>query len=262
VVVRERADERLVSDLEAVLADVGALLVRAQKYRGVPEQVALRAEALALGDTARRHHRRDTLDPAAARDLLAAAKDLLARGRRLLARVHASEPYRAAVAAHAAGEQATLARVLPAVFEGLEPAPSAPDLFHAVAWTRRGRPRRPLDVAADAARLHAEGIEAEGDDLTPGTDPDLPVVTLASERPDDEPVVLHFPAAALPVALYRLADTGAHLAYVRRLRASGRVLLAPDLGPDVIEVVPVDYPRYRADLAAALAAAGVPVTHG
>src|SRR5437870_2399153 len=99
-------DEALVGELEAAVADTGALLVRAQKYRrgAGPEGSALAREALALGDAARRLHRRDALDAAAATRLLDEAHALAARLRALIAAVREAPEYRAAVAAHAAGD--------------------------------------------------------------------------------------------------------------------------------------------------------------
>src|SRR5437773_495493 len=81
------------------------------------------------GDEARRLHRRDALDAAAARRLLAEAGALAERLRALLAEVRAGADYRAAVVAHRAGDRATLARLLPAIFAGLEPAPAPGDLL-------------------------------------------------------------------------------------------------------------------------------------
>src|SRR5206468_3705568 len=80
--------------------------------------------ALALGDEARRLHRRDALDAAGAARLLAEARALAERLRALLDEVRAGPDYRAAVAAHRAGDRAALARLLPAIFAGLELAPA------------------------------------------------------------------------------------------------------------------------------------------
>jgi len=82
-------DEGLVTELESAIADSGALVVRAQKYRrgAGPEGAALLGAALALGDEARRLHRRDALDAAAAAHLLAGARALAERLQALLAEV-------------------------------------------------------------------------------------------------------------------------------------------------------------------------------
>src|SRR5262245_55952643 len=99
-------DEALVGALEAAVADVGALVVRVERYRrGVgPEGAALRAEALALGDEARRRHRAATLDDAHATRLLEHARRLADRLRALAAGVVASGDYRAARTAYASGD--------------------------------------------------------------------------------------------------------------------------------------------------------------
>src|SRR5207249_9969031 len=104
-------DEALVGELEAAIADIGALLVRVRKYRHgqTGDGAALLDEALALGDRARRLHRHEALDPAAARALLAEVAALAARLQRLLSAVRAAPEYRAAVAAYAAHHAAALA---------------------------------------------------------------------------------------------------------------------------------------------------------
>ena len=142
-------DEGLVTELESAIADSGALVVRAQKYRrgAGPEGAALLGAALALGDEARRLHRRDALDAAAAAPLLAEARALAERLQALLAEVRAGVDYRAAVVAHRAGDRATLVRLLPAIFAGLEPAPAPGDLSYMI---ERYTPNEALLARADA----------------------------------------------------------------------------------------------------------------
>src|SRR5215470_17474999 len=116
-------DETLVGELESAIADVGALLVRAQKYRrgAGPEGEALAREALAVGDAARRMHRREALDEAAVRALLGEAHRVGDALRALVDAVRADARYTRAVAAHRAGAAAVLAPLLPEIFAGLEP---------------------------------------------------------------------------------------------------------------------------------------------
>jgi len=252
-------DEAVVGELEAAIADVGALLVRVRKYRRgqTGAGATLLDEALALGDRARRLHRHEALDAAAARALLAEAEALVARGRELLAAVRATPEYRAAVAAHAAGDAAALAAALPAIFVGLEAVGGRPDLFYPVAWQRRGKPRAVADIVAEVQRCRDDGLPAEGDDVAPGTDPELPAVVLQGEAPPDEPVVLRCSAAMRGQPIYRLADTGEVLVYAPRLRAPFTVLLR-DTSAGEDDDAPLD-PAWRTALGAALAAAGVPV---
>lgn len=252
-------DEALITELETAVADVGGLLVRAQKYRrgaGL-EGTALYREALALGDRARRLHRADVVERATTAALLAEARGLEARVRGFVAEVHADPAYRAAVAAHAAGDQATLARLLPDVFAGLEAVPFPAPLFHALAWRRRGRPRAPAELAADAARLAADGIPADDDALAPGVDPSLPAVGLRAEPPDDEPVALRI-GGPLGAPVHRLADTDDYLVYVPRLRAPVVAVVRTALAADDTEGV-ADWTAYRDALADALRAAGLAV---
>ena len=257
-------DEGLVTELESAIADSGALVVRAQKYRrgAGPEGAALLGAALALGDEARRLHRRDALDAAAAAHLLAEARALAERLQALLAEVRAGVDYRAAAVAHRAGDRATLARLLPAIFAGLEPAPAPGDLFAALAWLRRGRPRPAEEVVGEVLAARAEGLAGEGDDLSPGADPELPAVTLRSDAPPAEPLVLRLPAAALPAPVLRLVESGEYLVHAARLPAPFALRLAARLESDEdlrVALAPADYTRWRDVLARALAAAGVPV---
>src|SRR5437867_11118645 len=160
-------DEGLVTQLESAIADTGALVLRAQKYRrgAGPEGAALLGAALALGDEARRLHRRDALDAAAAAHLLAEARALAEQLRVLLAEVRADADYRAAVAAHRAGDRAVLARLLPAILAGLEPAPAPGDLFATLAGLRRGRLRLAGDGGAEVPPPRTQGLAAGGRDL-------------------------------------------------------------------------------------------------
>lgn len=254
-------DERLVTELEAAIADAGALLVRSQKYRrgAGAEGTALLHDALALGDAARRLHRQAALDADAIGRLLADARALVERVHAFLGSVRDEPAYRAAVAAHRTGDQAALARTLPQIFHGLVPVAAPPDLYHVVSWRRRGRIRPAADLASDVTRLLADGIAAEGDDLSPGLDTDLPGVVLDAECPTEEPVALRLAAGMIPIPAYHLQETGEYLFYVARLRTPATVIVASELPLEALEDAPVDYPRYRADLLAALSAAGAPL---
>src|SRR2546430_9480684 len=203
-------DEAVVGEPEAAIADVGALLVRVRKYRRgqTGAGATLLDEALALGDRARRLHRHEALDPAAARALLSEAEALATRGRELLSGVRAAPEYRAAIVAHAAGDVTALATALPAIFVGLEAVAGPPDLFYPLAWQRRAKPRPVADVVAEVKRCLDEGLTAEGDDVAPGTDPELPAVVLHGEAPPHEPVVLRCAAAVCGPPIYPLPDTG------------------------------------------------------
>jgi len=250
-----------VGELEAAIADLGTLLVRAEKYRrgNESEGATLRRAAMALGDRARRLHRHDALDGTAADGLLAEVGALAGRLRALLAAIRHGADYRAAVAAHTAGDQRALARLLPVIFDGLEPATPPRVLFHGVSWRRRGRVRPAAELAADVVRAREEGLLAEGDDLSPGVDPELAAVPLQGQPSADGPLVLRLLVAALPAPVYRLTHTGDYLVYAPRPRAPFDVLLAAELPPDEVDVAPSDYLRYRDELTATLAAAGVPV---
>ena len=254
--------EARVTELEAAIADTGALLVRLQKYTPATsaEVVELSQAAFALGDAARRLHRREQLDEPASVTLLADARALVDRLRAVLAGVRAAPAYRAAVAAHAAGDQGALATLLPMVFAGLEPRAAATDLFTPVEWLRRGRRRSTDDVAADILRTRDEGLAADGDDVSPGADAELPAVVLTAVPPADDPVVLRLPGARLP-PVYRLADTGELLVYTPRLRVPElSALLAvalPDEEQRRVEIPAGEWSEWRSELARTLARSGI-----
>jgi hypothetical protein len=255
-------DETVVSELEAAIADTGALLVQAQKYRRAADEegTALARDTLALGDRARRLHRHGTLAPESAATLLAEARELHRRARTFLASIHDAPEYRAAVTAYASGDQVTLRNILPGIFADLAPADSPAALFHPVAWLRRGRLRPIADVTADIVALTTTGLTAEGDDLSPGRDTALPAITLSAAPPPEEAVVLRLAAPTIPI--YRLDEGDEYLIYTPNVRITPEAILADQLPTDEqlrVEISPNDYKRYRDDLRVALIAAGVNV---
>ena len=252
-------DDGAADALERAVAETGGLLVELEKFRAGSrgDLATLRAEALGLGDRARRLHREHLLAGATG-PLVQEGNALVERLRRSLRELRDSPAYRAATAAHGAGDHAVLAAVLPDLFEGLALVPAPPPLFHAVSWLRRNRPRPPADIAAEIARLQHQGIEAEGDALARGVDPALPAVPLLDERPAGDPVSLRFAPDALPPVVFRLVDSGDHLVHVPLLTARFEVLVAESLDPDEVGEITLDHARYRDDLLRALGDAGVP----
>src|SRR5438067_8540293 len=120
----------------------------------------------------------------------------------------------------------------------------------------------PTTSSAGRGRPRAEGLAGEGDDLSPGADPELPAVMLRSDAPPAEPLVLRLPAAALPAPVLRLVESGEYLVHAVRLPAPFALRLAARLESDEdlrVALAPADYTRWRDVLARALAAAGVPV---
>ena len=115
--------EEPATTLEAAIADCGLLLVELEKLAGHREDAltALRAEAMAIGQEARRQHRARGLDDAAiAASLVDRAHAVVVRARDAVTALRQAPAYRAAVAAHRTGDHAALARLLPAVLDGLE----------------------------------------------------------------------------------------------------------------------------------------------
>ena len=261
-------DEAVVTDLETALADTGALLVRLQKYRHgeTPEATLLARRALALGDMARRLHRRDALDLGASTHLLGEARALADALRTVLADVQQTAAYRAALSAHAAGDTPALLRLLPEIFAGLEPEPAGADLFLPVAWLRRGRLRPPADVAAEIVEARTAGVPGDGDDVSPGADAALPAVAVATSAPAGEPVVLRVPRGAGVAPLLRLSESGELLVHTPRLclpTAIARVAERLEFDEQLrVELEPAAWSAWRAALTAALGTARVPVEAG
>jgi len=254
-------DDTGVGSLEAAIADAGTLLVRLEKYRrGVgPEGVALSRAVVALGDRARRGHREDRLDAAVTSEFVADAERLVAELRELLAAIQRGPDYRAARAAHVAADHTALERLLPAIFSGLDVVAAPPALFHVVPWLRRARPRPAAELADAIQRMQGAGIPAEGDDLAPGVDVDLPAVVLSAELPPAEPIALRIAGAALDHSLLRHADTGDYLVHVANVQTPFTIALRTTLDDETAGDAGEDYPRYRAELAAALADRGLMV---
>src|SRR5207249_10312902 len=119
-------------------------------------------------------------------------------------------------------------------------------------------PRPVAAIVAEVRRCRDEGLIAEGDDVAPGADPELPAVLLQGEAPPDEPIVLRCRAGAAGPGVYRLTDTGEFLVYALRLRVPLAVLLRHTPADEDDDTGRVD-PGWGAALGAALTAAGVPV---
>ena len=251
----------LATELEVVVGDTGLLLIELEKFRVPPTSRAasLRAGALGLGDRARRLHRSGTLDDQAAAPLVREGRAIVEQLRRILQDIRDSPAYRAAVAAHRAGDHAALTTLLPELLVGLEFVPDPPVLFHPVGWLRRNRPRPPADVAAEVAHLRDTGLVAAGDATTWGSDAELPAVPLLAAPPAGDPIALRFEPGALPPAVFRLRDTDEHLLHVPVLRAPFAAVLPSTLDPDELGEISLDHPRYRALLLDALAVVAVPV---
>jgi hypothetical protein len=190
--------------------------------------------------------------------LLTDTEALLHRLRDLLRATRDAPEFRAAVLAQAAEHHATLAALLPRLFDGLEHVGAPPALFRSVDWLRRNRPRPAADVVEDVVRLRDDGIAAEGDPQAPGIDPELPAVALQVDPPA-EPILLRFAGSDLPPAVFAVRDTGEHLVHVSLLRTPFEVVLPAELDPEELGEISLDHPRYRAELERALAQTGLRV---
>jgi hypothetical protein len=252
--------ESAAAALEVAMTDAGRLLVELEKFRAASREphTALRAEALALGQRARRLYRSRSPDDATGAALVQEAAVLLERLREALRAIRATPEFRAAVEAHRTANHAALAMLLPRLLAGLEHVGAPPPLMRPVEWLRRNRPRAPAELAGELLRLREGGVPGEGDAQTPGTDPELPAVSLQAEPPPD-PLLLRFPPQALPPLVFRLRDGPEHLVHTPVLLARFAVVLPHALDPDELGEISLDHPRYRAELLEALTAAGLPV---
>lgn len=250
-------DEAAIGTLEQALADLGTLVVQAEKYRRLMPLVAdADRQARTLGADARRLLRRESLGTGEIQTILGEAARLQAELRAAVDATVAGADYRAAVAAYAVADHASLAGVVPEVFAAVEPVGHVPHLFLAVDWTRRGRALTPTVIAAAVQLLAREGLPAIGDDLSAGADATLQAVMLDDEPPEDEPVVLRIDGSTVPVPVFRHAETGTYLIYQPRVRVPFVVELADTLD---LDAAPPDYDAYRASLSAALRSNGLGV---
>ena len=253
-------DDDVVSALEVSIADLGALLVQVDKFRAGDGAEArdLRAACHAIGDRARRAHKRGLLDAALAREIHDDA--VAARGAldQWLAGVRASPAHRAAVAALAAHDDAALGTALTALFAGVEAVAPPPVVFHPVGWQRRGRPLPAKDVAAELVRLRAEGLVGDDDVAAPGVDPGLPGIVVTAAPPLGAPVYLVLRDAARPAWALRLVATGDYVVPGALLVAPFAVGLASPDDEDLDEWT-LDPAAYRDALAAAITARGLPL---
>jgi hypothetical protein len=255
-------DDDVVSALEAAIADLGTLLVQMDKFRAGAGGDArdLRTACHAIGDRARRAHKHGALDVALAHELHADAVAARVALEGWLAELRASPAHRTAVAALAAGDDAALRVALLALFAGVEVVAPSPDLFHPVAWQRRGRPLPADAIAADLVRLRADGLAGDDDVAAPGVDPGLPGVIMSAAPPLGAPVYVVLRDAARPAWALRLVATGDLVVPGTRLVTPFTVgLAAPD--DDDLDEWTLDPAAYHDELAAAIGARGLPLDH-
>jgi hypothetical protein len=237
-------------------------MVRLEKYRleAHPAAGPLRAAAIEAGAAARRLHRRGALEGQAANAVLAGALRTRDDLTRLLAAIHDGPEYQAAVAAHDRTDAGVLSELWPRIFSGVQAGPPPALAYHPIAWQRRGRPRTPAEIAASVGAQLRDGIDASGDDLSPATDPLLPIVALTVHWPDGAPLALRFAGADLPPPVLHRPDVGEVILPRLRLRAPALVELAHE-SMDVDEWAG-DLAAFHAAVAPVLEAAGIVVVAG
>ncbi len=244
--------------LEVCIADAGALLVQLGRYRARDGAAVagLRPAALALGDRARRAHHDGTL-AAVADALLADAEGLVAGLREALRAIRSGPEHAAARAAVRLGDRAAIAAAIERLFADVEVVARPPALQQSVPWFRRSRALPPDAVAAAIADIASDGFTPDGDDLAPGRDPELPATVLLPAARVGDPVALRVEAVHLPAPLIRLADGDEHLVHGPPLVVPVTIVVRERLDEDELETTPVDYPRWRDAVLAALAGRGL-----
>jgi hypothetical protein len=237
-------------ELEQAIADAATWLVRVDKYRrGREADVARIRKAVAdLGARARRSHRAGPPGESMA-GLRDEARAFVVALEAIVAEVLAGGPYRDAVAAYDRGDDVRLHPLLLQIFADLADGPTDGDLFVAVDWSGRRGPRPAEEVAAAIDALRADGIPAVGDLLAPGTDPELPAVTLSTTWPDGAPVALACRAQDLDVPSL-VGPAGEVLVHRPRLRVAFAVVLQTDR--EAVDDWVEDLAGYRRTLAALL----------
>jgi hypothetical protein len=249
-------------ELERQVTAIGILAAELDRYHGAESAgaAALRAEALDLAARARRLYRESRPEAAAVAALAEAGGKIADRIRGRLDALRDAPEYHAALAAWRAGAASNLARYIPAVFADVELAPAPCPLYHPVSvFTRGSRPQRVATLAANIARLLAEGLVASPEGDGAGTDRALRAVVLyASWETLDTPIALRVDTAALPSPVFRHAGTGERLVYVERLRGPWTVVLAAGPSPERWPDAGVEYVDFLSDIRAALDAAGCP----
>jgi len=243
-------------ELEAAVTDAGTLLVWAEKYRHPDHAVpaSLRRRLLGAGDEARGLARMRRLDGPAAAALLSEVGGIATALRALVTAARAAVAYRQAVAASAADDSATLARLLPGIFADLEIGPRPAAAFWVPVWQRRGRPLPPDDLARTLLALRSDGVPGEHDDLVPGVDPELPGVPLSLSDVCGAPLMLRYEGDVLPEPSLQLGAEQILVPGATMRLPFGVVLTAPEDSVD--EWVP-DPEAYHHALAAACERAGL-----
>ena len=205
--------ESLATELEAAIADTGLLLVELEKFRVAPASpvAALRAEALALGDRARRLHRTGTLDDAA-------VASLVRRGTRPGRAPAASAPGRPRRAGLSRRRRGAPRRAISpssppccrSSWSAWSTSPRHPSLFHPVTLAATQPAATAADVAAEVANLRDHGPgrlgRCDGAGQRSGASRRATSRRPAGRRPDRAPLRAGRPSArGLPPARHRRA---------------------------------------------------------
>ena len=246
-----------------LIRDVGLAAERARRYRTLAASVAEPAfeRALVIGTAIRRSLRDPERQRADAADAARELEALLAGCTRALTELQASDRYREAVAAVAAGATDRLARLAPALFSDVEPFSGARLVYWPVpiGGTRPAAHFLPAaECAARIARWASDGLVAATPPPEVGADERIPAVVLAAEHDVAEsPIALVVAADVFPAPLCRLAGGTTVLFYAARVRVPFRVRAAAVVSDEWWAVRPDAYRTYVDELRSALAPSGI-----
>jgi hypothetical protein len=254
--------ERLIA-FEAAMQELATLQNAAARHLPLEREAAtLLGELQDLGRELRHANRRGIFTETVVEEAVSRVRRMRHEWHRRLADLRESYLYRRSLEAYAAGDQALLGELLPALFVGLQRADVAPPLYQPLILTgrRRGGPspfRSPETVAAGVASCRAEGLNPRP--LTgEWWDTDFPGVFFAEELEHvDSPAALSIERLPSSVTAFREAD--AIVVFASSLPVDLSVVLALGSDDTWYEAAEGSYEQYRDALQRELAQREVPV---
>ena len=249
--------------VEQQVTEIGTLARLASRYRHARETggAAALQDGLVLAAEARRLYRMAPLDVGAVDLLAARCRHLAERLRDLVNAARTTPTYREAAEAWSAGDAATLARLVPAVFTDLVKATPLRPLYRGIALTVRGnRLRSASEIAQELAQLRTTGIPADEEADGPGVDETLRAVALVDDWTRLEvPFAIRIEAAGASLPIFRVADSGELLVHTRCFGEGRRdVVLERSPPPDRWPDLGTDHADYLSELRAAMQRGGCP----
>ncbi len=249
-------------DAAALIEEVSRIAQGARKYRALATTIADPTfdRMLAIGGEIRRAERAGQRQPIA--DAVEEMRRLRRRCEQGIRSVQEGASYRELVAAFHAGAVGRATELAEVVFTDVTIEVADRPLLWIFPLTARHLPSHflPPDQCAEKIRkLAMNGIPAPTDSLSVGGDASIRPLPLAGTiDPTDGPITLAYEPGAIPGPIGRLTESDIALWYAGSLRAPFSVRAAATVGDEWWHVRPAAYSAYLAELANALAAAGIP----